>query len=153
MGHADHNVDCAAPTDYAFDYVTDYRNLPRWVLGLNQFDPLGEQTKGVGATFEGAVDLGPITLPVRMEFTEWREDRTFAARFTGSAAGTLTVAFEQLDVERTRLTVALDYSAGKGISGRLLEKAIGAFIGPSFRYMDHHLPSQIEAGYAEVSKK
>jgi len=152
MGHAEHRVECSAPIDHAFTCVTDYRSLPNWVLGLKHFDPLGEQTKGKGAAFDGAVNLGPITLPIRMNFTQWEDNTSFAAHFTDGVEGTLTVGFERIDQQRTLLNVALDYSVGKGISGRLLDKAIGAFIGPSFRYVDHHLPGQIENGDAEVSK-
>lgn len=152
MGHAEHRVECAAPVDYSFGYVTDYQSLPQWVLGLKRISPLTDQTRGTGAVFEGEVNLGPITLPIRMDFTEWLDNSAFAVRFSGGVDGTLAVSFEASGKLRTRLTVALQYSVGSGISGRVLDKTIRAFLAPSFRYVDHHLPRQIENGYAELSR-
>lgn len=151
MGHVEHASACEAPVDYAFEYITDYRNVPKWMLGLKHFAPIGEQTKGVGATFDGAINLGPITLHVAINFTDWEDDKSFGAHFTKGVDGTLTMRFEPLGEDRTRLSVVVDYTVGAGIAGKLLDKAIQAFVGPCLRYIDKHLLRQIKDGYARTA--
>src|SRR3712207_8619968 len=49
---------CRAPLDVAFEYVADYRNIPSWMLGIEQFAPVGDQERGEGAEFDVTARFG-----------------------------------------------------------------------------------------------
>ncbi|AQA25829.1 hypothetical protein BTZ20_1368 [Rhodococcus sp. MTM3W5.2] len=36
------------PVHAGFAYVDDYRNVPAWMFGVTRFEPVGEQTQGLG---------------------------------------------------------------------------------------------------------
>lgn len=151
MGHYTHTLECNVPVEYAFKYITDYRLIPEWVMGVNRCNPLTDQTEGVGAEFDGVVNLGPISVHLLMAFIKWDENREFATRFTKGVEGTLTMNFEAIDENRARMSAELNYSAGNGLMGRLLDKAIRAFIPMCLRYVDKTLSRKLHDGYAEMT--
>ena len=58
--------------EVAWDYVSDYRNVPQWLYGVKKFVPLTEQESGLGATYDGSVQVG-ATLHSRVEVVGWEE--------------------------------------------------------------------------------
>jgi hypothetical protein len=55
-----------APLEVAFAYTADYRNVPDWLYGISKFEPVGENDYGLGAVFDGSMNLG-ATLNSRIE--------------------------------------------------------------------------------------
>ena len=43
-----------------FAYVDDYNDANDWMYGLHTIVSVGEQTSGVGATYDGVMELGPM---------------------------------------------------------------------------------------------
>ncbi|MEU8894523.1 SRPBCC family protein [Nocardia sp. NPDC048505] len=149
MGHVEHTAVGNAPRDFTFEYVNDYRNVPRWMFGIKEFKPAGEQSSGLGTVFDTAINLGPMTMHVRVDVVEWEEHTVFTLR---AAEGQMRWLFETLDSDTTRITVVCDYSIGGGIAGRPLDLAIQAFIGPAIRHAEKNLRQLVESGYRESSK-
>lgn len=149
MGRVEHSAEGAATAQFAFDYTTDYRNVPKWMFGVSRFDPVTEQTRGVGATFETTVDLGPAKLPMTLRTTQWDEGTRFALETVKGITASCEWRFAPIGDERTTIIGIVDYSVGRGIAGRALDRIIQTISGPAIRHVEKHLRGQIEAAYAQ----
>ncbi|QIS11940.1 SRPBCC family protein [Nocardia arthritidis] len=148
MGHVSYTAEGAAPAEFAFEYVADYRNLPRWVFGVKHYTPVGEQSRGVGAVFDSALNLGPMTLHLRGEVIEWEDNAVITLRAVKGVEGTARWTFEPIDAGHSRIGVVLDYRVPGGIAGRALDRVIQAIVGPTVKHAEKHLRHQIESAYA-----
>ncbi|MFI9505331.1 SRPBCC family protein [Nocardia sp. NPDC052566] len=149
MGHVSYRAEGKAPVEFAFEYVADYRNLPRWVSVVKHYTPVGEQTRGVGAVFDSAVNLGPITLHLRGEVIEWEDNAVLALRALKGIEGVVRWTFEGIDEHRSKVEVVVDYTVPGGLAGRALDRVIKALVVPTIRYAEKHLRHQIESAYAD----
>ena len=61
-----------------FDWVADYRNVPRVMKGISQWRPVGGQAEGAGARYQ--VELGelPVPLRARLVIVEWKRPQAIA---------------------------------------------------------------------------
>lgn len=149
MEHVEHILQCNAPTDYAFDYATDYQLMPNWVMGIKRYSPITKQTSGIGAKFDGEINFGPISAHIQLSYTEWEAGKLFSALIAKGVKGAVTLKFDPINENQTKITIIVDYSANKsGILGSILEKAMKTFIGPCLRYMEKNLSNQINTNYA-----
>ncbi|QIS04482.1 SRPBCC family protein [Nocardia brasiliensis] len=153
MGHVEHSAACKAPADFAFGYVADYRNVPRWMFGIRHFTPVGEQTSGVGAVFDTALHLGPTTLHLRADTIEWLEGARITMRAIKGIEGSIRWDFEAIDPDTTNVGATADYRVPGGLAGRVLDRVIQAFIGPAIRHTEKHLREQIETSYRESGRR
>ncbi|MEV0298705.1 SRPBCC family protein [Nocardia sp. NPDC050710] len=149
MGHVTHSAIGNAPIEFAFTYVADHETVPRWMFGVKHFTPVGEQTSGVGAVFDTALHLGPTTLHLRAEVTEWVEDSVVTLHAIKGIEGTVRWTFAPIDATTTEITAIIDYTVPGGLAGRALDRILQAFIGPAIRHTEKNLRQQIEVGYAE----
>jgi uncharacterized membrane protein len=64
----------------AFDFVADYRNVPRVLDGVTRWEPLSRQTRGVGARFE--VEMRILGLPLQnvLVLDVWKEPESIGWR-------------------------------------------------------------------------
>lgn len=147
MGHVEHSAIGDAPVDFAFEYVADYQNVPKWMFGVKRFTPLGTQTRGLGAKFDTALNLGPTTLNLHAEVTEWVADRLITLYATKGIEATMRWTFAPIDATTTRIRVVADYKVPGGLAGRALDKIIQAFVGPAIRFTEKHLREQIQTAY------
>lgn len=149
MGHVEHSATCAAPVGFAFTYVADYRNVPTWMFGIRHFTPAGEQTSGVGAVFDTALHLGPTTLHLRADTTEWVDGSRVTMRAIKGIEGTIRWDFQSLGEDVTKVSATADYRVPGGLAGRALDRVIQAFIGPAIRHTEKQLREKIESSYQE----
>lgn len=147
MGHVEYSAIGNAPTDFAFAYTTDYRNVPRWMFGVSRFEPVTELDHGLGAIFDTAIDLGPTKLPLRVEVTSWSENEHFTLTSIKGIAATCTWRFAHDSEESTEVTGIVDYKVGGGLPGKALDKLIGTVAGPAVRHIDRHLRAEISSAY------
>ena len=150
MGHVTHRAEAAAPSECAFEYFSDYRNVPKWLLGAEKFEPTGEQTRGVGATFDVLVDVGPFKIKAVVDFTEWVEGERVALH--GVAKGLEIVGtwfYRPLEAERCYTEADFTYSVGKGLAAKALDRVLYAFAKLAVKHVDKHLTAQIEQAWAE----
>lgn len=149
MGHVEHSAICAAPVDFVFAYTSDYRNVPQWMMGIDELDPVGDQTRGVGAVFDTAVDLGPKALQLRMEVVDWVEGETLAFTITKALDADLLWRFESTGDGETRISAVASYTIPGRLAGRMLDPLIQAFARVAVKHAERHLSAQIEERYAE----
>ncbi|WP_431949788.1 SRPBCC family protein [Nocardia lijiangensis] len=149
MGHVEHSATGGAPVDFAFQYVADYRNVPKWLFGIRHYTPVGEQISGVGAVFDTAVQLGPTTLHLRVEIVEWEDGSKISLHAIKGIEGTVHWRFEAVDQETTEIGVVVDYRVPGGLAGRALDKILQTFVGPAIRHTEKSLREQVLAAYRE----
>lgn len=61
----------AAAPEAAFDWIADYRNVPRVLEGVNRWEPLTRKRSGVGARFDVEMHTLGVPLSSELELTEW----------------------------------------------------------------------------------
>ncbi|QIS10659.1 SRPBCC family protein [Nocardia arthritidis] len=153
MGHVEHTATGLAPVDFAFDYVEDYRNVPKWMFGIKHFTPLTEQTTGVGARFDTALHLGPTTLHLHAEVIEFVRHEMITLRAVKGIEGTIRWTFAPIDERSMTIGAIADYRVPGGLAGRALDRIIQAFIGPAIRHTEKNLRQQIESAYATAKER
>ena len=144
MGDITHSATAAVPVDVAFAYVDNYRNVPKWMFGVSKFEPVGELDQGLGAVFNTSITLGPTTLHIRTEVTEFEQDRLIALTSRKGLESTVNLQFAPDGESKTTLTMSIGYKLPGGIAGKALGKIIDAFVGPGLRYTESHLRREIE---------
>lgn len=145
MGEVTHSASAAVPVETAFGYVDNYRHVPDWMFGVSKFEPVGELDSGLGAVFGTSITLGPKTLHITTEVTEFEQNRLIALTSRKGLQNTVHMLFEPEGPDRTKLTMSIEYKVPGGFAGKALGKIIDAFIGPGLRYTESHLRKGIEA--------
>lgn len=149
MGHVEHRAAVGVPLEFAFGYVDDYRNVPRWMFGIKHFTPIGEQISGVGAVFDTALNLGPMTLHLRGEIIEWEQSARISLRAVKGIEGTIHWSFAAVDPDSTEIGAVCDWKVPGGLAGRALDRVIHAFAGPAVRHTEKSLRHHLVTAYAE----
>lgn len=67
----------AAPEE-AFDWIADYRNVPRVLEGVSRWEPVTRRRSGVGARFDVEMHTLGVPLSSELELTEWERPRRIA---------------------------------------------------------------------------
>ncbi len=65
-------ITVAATSERAFDYFADHRHVAAVLEGVSRWEPLGDQTEGVGARY--SVELQALGFPLRsvLRINRWR---------------------------------------------------------------------------------
>jgi uncharacterized membrane protein len=67
-----------APPERVFDFIADYRNVPRVLDGVSRWEPLGRRTRGSGARYSVEMRTLGIPLSAVLKLSEWRRPRRIA---------------------------------------------------------------------------
>lgn len=138
-------ADCAAPAESAFAYVNDYRHLPRFINEISAFTPLTEQTEGVGATFDGTIQLGPITLHSTIEIVRHEENFAIGVKSIKGFEIESTFLFHAKGENASTVDAIVAYKVPGGFAGKLLGKTIEPFVKLAVKSSTNNLISQIAA--------
>lgn len=152
MGRIDISAVAEVPVDVAFAYVDDYRTVPEWMFGVAEFEPLGTQENGIGASYAAAMRLGPKTLHSKVRVTEWEQDRLITLTSYEGVENASSWRFRKVDDEHTELTVVFQYDLGSGVAGRALTKAVEPFIQKAIEQTEKDLRRQTEKHYARLQR-
>lgn len=125
--HIHQQTECQAPVDAVFAYVADYRNVPDWLYGISKFQPTTEVTYGLGAVFEGSMNLG-TTLHSTVEVTSFDEGSSFTFESVKGFRNWSTWSFEAVDAATTRVTADVYYELPGGLAGKAIGKVIEPFV-------------------------
>lgn len=112
------------PAAAVFDYITDYRRMNEWVFGISKMVPVGDLDYGMGAIFEGVVNLGPTTLKSTAQITGWEQNSLIAFDSLSGFDFRSTVRLTAQGPNRTGLDVELAYEIGSGLPGRALARSL-----------------------------
>lgn len=140
--------DCVASAESAFAYVNDYRNLSRFLHGIQSFTPVGEQTEGVGATFDGHMKLGPASLKSRIRVIRWEENFAIGVESIKGFDVESTFLFHAKSDDLCTVDAIVDFRVPGGLAGRALGKTIEPFVKIAVQHTTHNLVTQIAAFHA-----
>lgn len=140
--------DCAASAESAFAYVNDYQNLSRFLHGIQSFTPVGAQTEGLGATFDGHMKLGPASLKSRIEVVRWEKDYAIGVKSIKGFDVESTFLFHDKSEGLCTVDAIVDYRVPGGLAGRALGKTIEPFVKIAVQHTTHNLVTQIAAFHA-----
>ncbi|MFD4183308.1 SRPBCC family protein [Rhodococcus sp. NPDC058514] len=132
------------PVRAGFAYVDDYTNVPAWMFGVTKFKPVGEQTQGLGATYDATMQLGPKSLNSRVTITEWEQDRLITLASVDGISNTSTWRFAPTADDSTEMTVDFEYSLPGGLAGKVLAKIVEPLVGTAIKYTESTLRRQVE---------
>lgn len=138
MGEVRHEGLIEGPRSAVFDYVNSYQNVPEYMFGVKKFAPRTEQTEGVGATFDAAIDIGPKTLKSTVKCVEWVENEVIRLEAVEGFGANTTWRFAD-EGDGTKLDVHFDYKLPGGLAG----KALGALVGPFANQAIKHTENKI----------
>jgi uncharacterized membrane protein len=118
---------CNAPLEVAFDYVADYREVPHWMFGVERFEVVGEQDRGVGAEFDATIHLG-LRLHSRIRAAEWEENRVIGMDSVEGFKVRSRWYFDADGESRTTVTAKITYQLPFGPAGRGMGKLMEPFV-------------------------
>lgn len=147
-----HSSKANAPVAVMFEYMDDYRTVPKWMFGMSKLEPIGEQERGLGAVLEGSMKLGPKTLHSTIEVTQWEQNKVLAMKSIKGFVNRSTWRFAPVDEETTQLTVDFTYELPGGLAGRALGKVIEPFVSIAITHTENLLREQVEKVYAEQKR-
>lgn len=132
------------PIAVAFAFVDDYRNVPKWMFGVTQFDPLGAQLSGLGAKFDAVMQLGPKAIKSKISVTEWEQDAVITLTSYEGMSNSSNLSFKAIDADRTEITVAFSYDFAGGLAGKALARVVEPAIHAALRQTEKNLRKVIE---------
>ncbi|MFC4376569.1 SRPBCC family protein [Nocardia halotolerans] len=141
--------DCAASADTAFAFVNDYRNLPKFMYGIESFTPVTEQTDGVGAKFDGKMKLGPASLTSRIEVVRWEEGAVIGTKSIKGFEIVSTFLFQAKGAEKCTVDAVIDYFVPGGMAGKMLGKTIEPFVKIAVKHTAEALVREIEKAHRQ----
>jgi uncharacterized protein YndB with AHSA1/START domain len=99
------SVEIDAPTDRVWEVVEPVERHVDWMADAVAIRFTGEQTRGIGTTFECDTKVGPITLVDKMEITDWEPGERMGVRHSGVVTGSGHFTLEPIDLgRRTRFS-------------------------------------------------
>jgi hypothetical protein len=126
-----------------FAYAADYRNATKLVPGLTRFDPTGDKTDGLGASFAAVFEIGPKRFEATLAVTTFEPDRQIGWTSTSGAGQSLLWTFEQEGV-KTAVTFDLGFELPNGLAGNILSLTVDPILRSRARETAAALRSQVE---------
>ncbi|MGV9824081.1 MULTISPECIES: SRPBCC family protein [unclassified Gordonia (in: high G+C Gram-positive bacteria)] len=137
-----HSFVVDASREDAFAYVNDYTNVPHYLFGVSGFEPITEQTFGLGSQFEAQLNVGPKTLSSTLETTEWVENEVL--KLESIAGFPITNIWHFADAESgTSIDLEIDYRLPGGLTGRALKAILEPFVGQLTKHVESKLREQL----------
>ena len=119
------SVEIDATTERVWEVVEPVERHVDWMADAVAIRFTGEQTRGIGTTFECDTKVGPITLVDKMEITDWAPGERMGVRHSGVVTGSGHFTLEPIDLgRRTRFTWTEDLVFPWWLGG-----PIGALVG------------------------
>jgi uncharacterized membrane protein len=115
--------DVNVPSDVAFAYLSDYTKIADWLYGLSELKPLTEQTRGVGAKFDGTIKLG-AKLQSLLEVIEFEEGRLMVLDSYKGIKNKSRWEVTPNGATSCTIKVTWEYDLGAGIAGKALGKVV-----------------------------
>lgn len=136
-----------APVETAFAYTADYRNVPSWLYGVEEFVPFGPKDYGLGAVFDGAMHVG-ITLRSRIEVDEFEENSLISFDTVKGFQIRSRWSFSATDDATSAVRAEVAYELPGGIAGKGVGKVIEPFVKIAIKHSSADLKRCVEASHA-----
>ena len=135
------------PIDFAFGFVADYHNVPKWMFGVSEFQPRTDRTHGIGAVFATSFSSGIAALEVELTAVEWRDDEVITLESQQEPAIRARFTFASANTGSTLVRVRIDYPVRPGLAGRVLEKISETIVGQAVRHVETNLRRELISAY------
>lgn len=132
-----------APREQVFAYVDDYRNTPNLMLGMSRFEPVTEQSQGLGSTFDAVMKFGPKAIETQLKCTEWVEGEKIVMSSVKGFDVQTTWSFADAGEGKTAVTIEFDYKLPGGLAGKAIGAVLGPGIGQAVKHTDEALKKAI----------
>lgn len=140
------SIDIAAPQEMVFEYVSDHRNVPRYMDKVTSIQAIGRQVSGLGSRYRWEVLVRGLKLGAEFEVVEFKPHEWMAAVTT---SGPKSRGWWRIRSHNggTRVTLAAAYELPrillvKLIGGRVIEREIGSIFETSLRRLRANLESK-----------
>jgi ribosome-associated toxin RatA of RatAB toxin-antitoxin module len=112
-------VTCEA--EKVFDFIADYRNIPRLQPHFSTVTLSGEKERGLGASVEMRGRFKGMPMRVRDHIVAFSPPRRLVSISEGTVTSRNTWELQPLDGDpaKTRVTLKIDYKMGGGLLGGL----------------------------------
>ncbi len=139
-----------APIERAFDFISDYRNLPRIQTEFQTVRPLSAQTRGLGAQVQAKGNFRGLPITVKLEVVKFEPPYLLISDSAGAIRSRTTWTFREQPggpdaPARTRAAVAVEYEIqvpGLSLLGGLVQRDVDEMTTGSLR----RLKSLVEGG-------
>lgn len=112
----------------AFDYFADHRHVAQVLEGVSRWDPVGEQTQGVGARY--SVEMQALGFPLRsvLRLDRWQRPRVIGwVSETGLIKQGGSFIFERVKTG-TRIELHIRYEPPASVFGAAVAKRLDGFV-------------------------
>jgi uncharacterized membrane protein len=120
MTRIERSIEIEAPVEEVFDYVADWRNKSNWYVGVLDWRPTTEQTKGVGARFVFKTKFMGMHPETEMETRTFIHDQSIEYASIRGIDLKRQVLFASLG-DRTQITDISEYTLPLSILGGLVD--------------------------------
>ena len=120
MPRLDASIDIKAPQDKVFAYIADLESQPEWCKLAKDVEVTSPNRKGVGATDEMIMQVGPRKEKVEGIVTEYKEGRFFSRRHTRGMQMSETYSVLPFG-DGTKVAWTIEYSPPMGGMGKLMD--------------------------------
>ncbi|WP_054813440.1 SRPBCC family protein [Nocardia arizonensis] len=146
-GSVEREGQLAVPRDFAFSYVADYRNIPKWMYGVSSIEPYGDKTYGEGALFDTSFTGGVTAITFRLATIDWQDGQLIALKSVRGPDVSARFEFERHDEDKTLFRVGIGYPMLGGLAGRALRKVNDMLVGQAVRHVETNLRREVEAAF------
>ncbi len=134
---------CRAPRDVAFAYVADYRNVGEWLFGISKFEPVGEQSYGLGSVFDASVHLG-VHIHTRIAVDDFVEHELISFDSVKGFKVKSLWRFTAESPETTLITADISYTLPFGPAGKAMGKIMEPFVKTAVTHSSEALARHVE---------
>lgn len=109
--------------DACFEYIDDWRNVPDWLVGVEQFTPAGDKDQGLGSVFDVVVHAG-VRVRTRLAVTDYVERRLIGFESVQGFKVRNRWTFEPVADGRTLITAETVLHPPFGPAGTVMAKVL-----------------------------
>jgi uncharacterized membrane protein len=121
MPRLDNSIDINAPREKVFAYVADATTHPEWVKWTKDAEVTSPDRRGVGATTEGLMQVGPRKERIESIVTEFKDGEFITRRNTRGMQMTDRISVLSIG-DTTKVAWSIDYTPPMGSMGKLMDK-------------------------------
>jgi uncharacterized membrane protein len=81
MSRIEESIEIQRPVDHVFTFVTDMKNLPKWVPAMQEVEHTSPGQMGVGTTLKGIYNMMGLRMPWTSKVTEYEPNKKWGKEF------------------------------------------------------------------------
>jgi uncharacterized membrane protein len=121
MTHIKRSIEINAPVEKVFQYAADWQNWPKFFVGVYEFQPTTEITRGSGARYAYKAEMLGMKAPVETEIQDFVENEGWTGIATKGVKHKTQWLFEPIE-GGTKFTYGVSYQMPVPLIGGILDK-------------------------------